>query len=404
MAKRSKDAALDYLAELGIQPAKNMQEVRAKLVAALGEDQAKALWRLLHGQKAGSVELEGLYALTRESLARSLTLADAMDGDLLRKLCHWLDYHKKLLGKTILEVGCGCGIVTCFLAKSLPTAQVVGVERQPELVEQARELAARLGLTNVTFRVGDVAQLEGEQFDTILTGRTLRENVGGLRLNEMQLMNTQATATAAAAEPFAGALAGRLAPGGRLLSFEQLGRTPQLLGWLYALGNQGLVPVERYQKELLCQAAHRDKVPLSVTVAEQGTAPSRAELFARFARPYEGLEKGGKYVMMGDEANLYLQLRLGQLIEGYQVYFPTGEAASRMALWTDKEDPNTIINEQQAMGSKSQLFLSLPEKQEAEIQSMRGDVHNYLRRGMVVRALTYENGVEGETDLPEGVN
>jgi hypothetical protein len=95
---------------------------------------------------------------------------------------------------------------------------------------------------------------------------------------------------------------------------------------------------------------------------------------------------------------VYLQAHLGQLIRGYQAYFDTGDKACRMTLWTDKDDPNTLLNEQQAAGSKSQLFLSIPEKREAEIEAMEKDVHNFRRRGLVVKELRYENGVETEVD------
>ena len=74
-----------------------------------------------------------------------------------------------------------------------------------------------------------------------------------------------------------------------------------------------------------------------------------------------------------------------------------------MAIWTDKGDPTVLLSEQQAVGSVNKLFLSLTEKREAEVKEMRSDIHNFLRRGMTARSMTYENGQEGETDLPEDV-
>lgn len=404
MAKKSKDVELDYLNELGIQPAKNMQEVRVGMISAVGEDTAKAIWRQLHRQKpCGGAELEELYALTDESLEASLALTGAIDGDIYRKICRWVAYHKKLFGGTILDVGCGNGVLTCFLARQLPGARVVGVDLRPAAVDQARRLAERLNIRNVEFRQASAAQLAGETYDTVFSSRTLRENLTGETVDEMLLLSTQAERTAAGLSGYVAELAALIAPGGSLISFEQGGRTPQLLGWLYALGDCGLAPMEQVQKELLCQAADKEKTEISVTVAPRGAGMSREEVYRLFTAPFIPMMKQNKYVMEGMNAAVYLQNTLGELIEGYNVYFEDGTKAARMALWTDKGDPTVLLSEQQAVGSVNKLFLSLTEKQEAEVKEMRSDIHNFLRRGMTARYLTYENGQEGETDLPEDV-
>ncbi len=404
MAKKTKDAALDYLNQLGIRPAKTMQEVRAQMIAAVGEEHAKGTWRLLHQQKpSGGAELEGLYALTDQSLETGLALTGAIDGDILRKVCHWVAYHRKLFGKTVLDAGCGNGILTCFLAQQLPGARVVGVDSRQEAVAQARQLAHRLRVENVEFRQAAVADLRGETYETVFSSRTLRENLGGAVIDSMLLLSTQANQMAENLSAYASALAELTAPGGSLISFEQGGRTPQLLGWLYALCDSGFGPMGQYQKELLCQAADAEKVELSVTVAEKVERMSREAVYQLFASPFQPLMKQNKYVMDQLEAVVYLQNALGALIEGYNIYFEDGTKAARMALWTHRLDSTVLLSEQQAVGSKNKLFLSLTEKREAEVRSMRSDIHNFLRRGMTVRAMTYENGQEGETGLPEDV-
>lgn len=62
-------------------------------------------------------------------------------------------------GRTILVLGCGDGLETLFLALHLPNAQLVGVDLQTEGLTIARRRAAHLGLTNVTFREGNVFAL-----------------------------------------------------------------------------------------------------------------------------------------------------------------------------------------------------------------------------------------------------
>jgi precorrin-6B methylase 2 len=397
MAKKTKDVELDYLAQLGITPAKDMGEVRARLVAALGESEAKALWRALHRQQPGQVTLEELYTWTDKGLEGSLKLADAMDGDALRKACRWIAYHKKQLGGRILDVGCGNGVLTCFVAMQMPQAQVVGIDLRPQAVEQAEALAQRLGLSNVTFRQGNPESETGEKYDTLILSRMVRENVGA-NLDAMSLLNTQAERMASGAQNLVAACKELLAEQGALVSFEQFSRGGELLGWLYALCDGGFGLEEKYQKELFVQGADAEKSALSVTVAALTQTTRREDAWALFVRLYAPEVRENKYVMMGAEAEVYLQAHLGQLIRGYQAYFDTGDKACRMTLWTDKDDPNTLLNEQQAAGSKSQLFLSIPEKREAEIEAMEKDVHNFRRRGLVVKELRYENGVETELD------
>jgi SAM-dependent methyltransferase len=72
--------------------------------------------------------------------------------------------------RRILDAGCGIGVFTMELAKQHPTAEVVGVELEPELVERANLVARRAGLTNCIFRQGDVTALGlDREFDLVLS-------------------------------------------------------------------------------------------------------------------------------------------------------------------------------------------------------------------------------------------
>ena len=57
---------------------------------------------------------------------------------------------------TVLDVGCGVGILTTFYARQYPDTQFVGVDRSPVSIATAQEQAERLGLTNVRFHCEDV--------------------------------------------------------------------------------------------------------------------------------------------------------------------------------------------------------------------------------------------------------
>jgi ubiquinone/menaquinone biosynthesis C-methylase UbiE len=58
---------------------------------------------------------------------------------------------------TVLDVACGPGLVACAFARV--ARHVTGIDLTPAMLDRARTIAAENGVTNVSFRVGDVAHL-----------------------------------------------------------------------------------------------------------------------------------------------------------------------------------------------------------------------------------------------------
>lgn len=58
---------------------------------------------------------------------------------------------------TLLDVACGPGLVVCAFAPVV--SQATGIDLTPAMIDRARALQAEKGLTNVTWRVGDVLPL-----------------------------------------------------------------------------------------------------------------------------------------------------------------------------------------------------------------------------------------------------
>jgi SAM-dependent methyltransferase len=63
-------------------------------------------------------------------------------------------------GETVLDLGAGGGI-DCFLAAKQvgPAGRVIGVDMTPDMVAKARANAAKLGTSNVEFRLGEIEHL-----------------------------------------------------------------------------------------------------------------------------------------------------------------------------------------------------------------------------------------------------
>lgn len=70
------------------------------------------------------------------------------------------EFAKMKNGDTVVDLGAGAGN-DCFVARSVvgDTGRVIGIDMTTAMVEKARANAAKLGFTNVEFRLGDIEQI-----------------------------------------------------------------------------------------------------------------------------------------------------------------------------------------------------------------------------------------------------
>lgn len=68
------------------------------------------------------------------------------------ELVEWLIAHVKPTPTTVLDMGCGSGVIGLSLAAAWPDASVTLADVSPDALSLARENAKLLGLTNVSFR------------------------------------------------------------------------------------------------------------------------------------------------------------------------------------------------------------------------------------------------------------
>lgn len=84
-------------------------------------------------------------------------------------------------GAHVADVGCGPGLVLCEIARAVaPVGETVGVEREPDVVEAARAILDREGITNARVVAGDAAAtgLEPGSFDVVMMRHVLAHNGG----------------------------------------------------------------------------------------------------------------------------------------------------------------------------------------------------------------------------------
>lgn len=79
-------------------------------------------------------------------------------------------------GARVLDVGCGPGTITVDLAQRVAPAKVVGIDREPEVLERARDTARAARVANVVFDTGDVYALAfaDDSFDVVHAHQVLQ--------------------------------------------------------------------------------------------------------------------------------------------------------------------------------------------------------------------------------------
>ncbi|HEU4999506.1 MAG TPA: methyltransferase domain-containing protein [Lapillicoccus sp.] len=81
-------------------------------------------------------------------------------------------------GQRCLDVGCGAGAVTLFLATLVgPTGAVVGVDPDEVQLDLVRQECQRLGAANVELELGDVMELESSDAYDVVYSRFLLEHL-----------------------------------------------------------------------------------------------------------------------------------------------------------------------------------------------------------------------------------
>lgn len=143
-----------------------------------------------------------------------------------------------------LDLGCGGGVATCFLASLHPHARVVGVDASPTAITTARAMATDLGLHNIDFVVADIEDFDqGPDFDLVMSSAVWAETADWIHagrwwsaLNELPRL----LAHGAVHSSLAVAAARHLTADGIFLSLERCRDLAGLGAWVGAQQNVGL--------------------------------------------------------------------------------------------------------------------------------------------------------------------
>ena len=167
---KSVDIGLQYMNELGFYAEKSRCTALKKLRSFSDKSSANNLVNILEDMfhDKGNYSSLDLFAAKNASLDLSLKLSSSFRADIYYKICNWIVNHKELFGSTILDLGCDCGIMTCFLARQFPKSHIIGIDIVPKAIENAKQLAVRLNVNNIEFICID-AFLFNKPVDTVFS-------------------------------------------------------------------------------------------------------------------------------------------------------------------------------------------------------------------------------------------
>lgn len=155
---------------------------------------------------------------------------------------------------TVLDYGCGVGILTTIYARHCPETQFVGIDRSPRSIAVAQSKAHELGVTNVRFECRDV-EVEAlcGSYDLIIATHALvqaEQDPGMPSRDWTTFERAYDERQQAAFEQRTGInvrldrLSGVLSQGGRMVIFEKTRQLARLVPFQRALARRGLQSVE----------------------------------------------------------------------------------------------------------------------------------------------------------------
>ncbi|MBQ9517636.1 MAG: class I SAM-dependent methyltransferase [Eubacterium sp.] len=234
----------DYMKEVGLKYIKTPNDFIAGLAVKTDKQYAQDMAYELNSRGEGApVDNSHFYELKNRSLDGSVYVSAAFDGGVFRHIGNLTIDNAELFGSRVLDLCCDCGIVTCFMAKQFPDKSFVGIDINEAAIENAKELAARLGVTNAEFVCADVFELDlGKKFDCVTSFRSLLDacEMTTQGLNFVGYRPEREESYKNAFMGFAKTVANHLAENGTLISVERYTAEYGWLGWLEALAECGM--------------------------------------------------------------------------------------------------------------------------------------------------------------------
>ncbi|MEG1410090.1 MAG: methyltransferase domain-containing protein [Terrisporobacter sp.] len=211
-----------------------------------------------------------IYKLKNASLELSIDFT-AYSANLYKSYFEWLIKNDDLNPKNILDLGCDNGIVTCFYALLYPNAKVIGVDKEKKGVECGIELAKKLNLTNVEFKVMDGKKLDKSfdenQFDLVVSVRSVLEMIMISQPKRVWTLEERLNSPLVANSTIKAfkSIKKIMSEDGKLITFERLGSMDCILNFANILSLSGLyVDLDNFAKIQFHELGEEQEMPLLI--------------------------------------------------------------------------------------------------------------------------------------------
>lgn len=272
----------EFMKRLDLKYFKNTKDFVADLMYKTDKEYTTEVATFLNSRALGqNSDNDSFYRLKNKTLAGSLCVSAAFDSGVFRHIGNMLVDNSDLLCGTVLDIGCDCGIVTCFMASENPDTKFIGVDKNELAVNNAKELAESLGLENVEFVTADVYDFALEEKANAVTSFRCLLDIAQTQTKGVSVIGERGEREARYAEafsPLAKAVCDNLTHGGTVISVERYTALYGWLGWMSALSNNGVNPLSD-KCALMTAQDISSTIEYSVTFAQKGSTSSPLEAY-----------------------------------------------------------------------------------------------------------------------------
>lgn len=338
----------DYFRNLGINKAYDLKKI---LVLKYGKEKAKRLLFELErlekvqekrkeesGEALPSEQTEK-YNFLNADFKMSMSTGAFYDADIWKKSCIWLAEHKEHIASPAIEIGCGNGIITCFLASFLPDVQFIGIDRAEKPIMIANQLKENLSLRNVTFEVAKAEDIK-ETYSTVLSFRTFHENIGCKYVSyKFESFTKQIELYGGLYKNYAGTISRLIKQNGKLLFIERFTYNTDFLALLDQLNSNGLQFDQQETKLILCKESDlREETRLIASSLKKEESLSDDVLFERWASL--AFDENGK---SDSYADYLLENKGGKLVYGYSTFDSRAHQCGLFGIYEVVDDPSVFM-------------------------------------------------------------
>ena len=282
--------------------------------------------------------------LRNANLELSLDISGQLFGNFYKEYLNWWLRENLPIPRRLLDIGCNCGVLTCFYATLYPDAEIIGIDKCVPAVDRARELANKLGLTNVRFEVQDIQNslnlIPDHDYDLITTTIVMHEAIKFPHDRSWGLNNIDLDQGMEPLRQILTVIQGLLKAGsGMLISVDRHPIASFTARWVRALNRANLRVDWDKSYMLPWMDGERTGQVFTLTVSCPDNNPSQEiDKVLSLRGSFEFKEKLQDAVLEGSAAELVFRTFSNKrLVFGVEVELPDDDEKKRMEIWQDNE-------------------------------------------------------------------